>query len=256
VSLGGQQAERFDDYGLGLGRVLTAVLFILAVLGCVWIYLGVTKMDRWPIRWLEVDGAFERVSAEQLRKQVAPLIKGSFFTVDAAAISASARELNWVSRVSVQKTWPDTVEVIIEEYVPVAHWLDDQLIGSNREAFVVPGAAEMQGLPWLEGPEGAAQDVIDQWLVFNDELASTGLVIDHIRLDRRGAWDLRLNNGTQVQIGREAPLARLQRMVSSWPQLLTLNNNNMAPLGIDLRYSNGFAVRWPEPPPEMADNRR
>lgn len=254
MSANGHQAERFDDYGFPVGKTLGALLFVVAVVGVVWVYLGVVKMDRWPIKWLEVDGSFERVSAEQVRKRIAPLVDGSFFTVDAAAIQAVALELNWVSRVSVEKAWPDTVRVYVEEYVPVAHWLDDQLIGSNREPFSVPGAAGMQGLPWLEGPEGSAQLVIDQWLLFNDELLATGLIIDQIRMDPRGAWDLQLSNGTRVQIGREAPMARLQRMVSSWPQLVSLKN--IAPVGIDLRYSNGFAVRWPEPPPEVADNRR
>ena len=31
----------------------------------------------WPIRWLEVDGAFERISAEQVRKAAAPLVQRS-----------------------------------------------------------------------------------------------------------------------------------------------------------------------------------
>ena len=56
-----------------------------------------------------------------------------------------------------------------------------------------------------------------------------------------------------VAIGRTDAAARLERMAMSWPALR--RQKELAPLVIDLRYSNGFAVRWPDTPPELADNR-
>lgn len=244
-----QQAERLEAYGFGVGRTIGAVLFLAAVGGVLWIYLGMVKLDRWPIRWLEVDGAFERVSAEQVRKTVAPLADGSFFTVDPKSITAAARELPWVNHVVVQKRWPDTVQLFVTEYVPVAHWIDGQLIATNGDTFTVPGAEAIQGLPWLEGPPGSEAQVIETWLEFNDVLQPTGQEIRRIRLDRRGAWRLELAGGTQVEIGREDPLARLKRMAASWNQLRRLKG--IHPQSVDLRYSNGFAVRWPEELPSL-----
>ena len=71
-----------------LANLLAAfVLLMLAVAGVVWVYLGMMTRDQWPIRWLEVDGSFERVSAEQLRASLAPLVAGSYFTVDMQQVS-------------------------------------------------------------------------------------------------------------------------------------------------------------------------
>lgn len=249
-----QQAERFEAYGFRKGPLLGLSLFVCAVAGIAWVWLSVAKMDRWPIRWLEIDGAFERVSAEQVRTRVSPLVNESFFTLDPTALQDAARELAWVDRVVVQKTWPDTVRLVVREFVPVAHWTNGMLIATNGEPFSVPGADGIQGLPWLEGPDEGVGAVITQWQAFNNLLLPTGLEIDHIRLDRRGAWYLRLTNGTQVQIGREEALPRLQRMVDSWAQVIRLKDT--APLAIDLRYSNGFAIRWPDSPPGVADNRK
>ena len=255
------QAERLDGYGFGVGRTIGVVLFLAALAGVAWIYFGMVKLDRWPIRWLEVDGGFERVSAEQVRKTLAPLVEGSFFAVNVRELRAAAGELPWVNQVRVQKQWPDTVTVAVTEYVPVAHWIDGQLIATNGDTFSVPGAAEIQGLPWLEGPPSTVETVIETWLAFSELISATGEEIERITLNPRGAWTLELDGGTRIELGREDATARLQRMAASWDQLRRLQDH--APLVLDLRYSNGFAVRWPEPipeqapdgSPELADNR-
>jgi cell division protein FtsQ len=144
----------------------------------------------------------------------------------------------------VRKEWPDTVRVEVREFVPVAHWTDGRLVGSNRVPFEVPGADEIQGLPWLEGPEGSLEEVLEAWLAFDQLLLPTGQPVDRLRLDRRGSWSLVLANGTRVELGREAARERLARMVASWNELLRVRGR--VPLRVDLRYSNGFAVRWPE----------
>ena len=208
--------------------------------------------DQWPVRWLEIDGAFERVSAEQVRAGLTPLVAGSFFTVDLDAVRSAAFRQAWVSGVTVQKNWPDTVQVRITEYVPVAHWTDGRLVSEDGRAFAVPGADEIQGLPWLEGPDGGLHEVFAAWREYNNELLPTGLEISRIRLDRRGAWFLALTSGTEIQIGREDALPRLRRLVASWSGLM--NGRNLAPLSVDLRYTNGFAVRWPAPPVKLAGN--
>lgn len=260
---GAQQAERLETYGVGVGRAIGTVLLIAALAGVLWVWFGMVKLDRWPIRWLEVDGAFERVSAEQVRKAAAPLVDGSFFTVDPGAIRTTARELPWVNEVVVEKTWPDTVRLHVTEYVPVAHWTDGRLIATNGDTFRVPGAEDIQGLPWLEGPEGTVTEVIETWLAFSDLLLPTGQEIERIRLDRRGAWDLELAGGTAVAIGREDAMPRLRRMTESWAALRGLGD--VLPRRIDLRYANGFAIEWPEPAGEeepeqesrqLADNRQ
>ncbi len=246
------QAERMRNRGYGAGIAMTLVLFLVATAGVAWVYMGMITSDRWPIRWLEIDGAFERVSAEQVRANLEPIVMGSFFTVDLDAVRASTQRLAWVSSVSVQKNWPDTVRVTVDEYIALAHWTGGRLISSAGSLFAVPGAEEMQGLPWLEGPQGMVDLVYETWQQFNNELLPAGLEIERLHLDRRGAWYLVLTSGTEVHIGREDALPRLRRMVGSWGELV--KQNNLAPLGVDLRYTNGFAVRWPKPPPRLAKN--
>jgi cell division protein FtsQ len=234
--------------------LLVVVLLFLGTLAVIaWISMGIFTSERWPIRWLEINGAFQRVSAEQLRANLSSEVGSSFFTVDLQELHAAAARISWVSSVQVQKQWPDTIRVTVQEYVPVAHWNRGQLIAANGEPFAVPEADEIQGMPWLEGPEARLQEVLQTWVGLDELLVPLGLEIEQISLDGRGAWSLRLDNGTHVQLGRDSTVERLQRLLASWERLM--QEREAPPADVDLRYTNGFAVAWPPGAGAQAPNK-
>jgi len=240
---------RVASRGYASGLLAVSLLFIATAAGLVWVSMGIVASDRWPIRWLEVNGTFQRVSAEQLRATLVPAIHANFFTVDVNALRGAAESLSWVESVTVRKQWPDTVWVTVAEFQPVAHWNRGQLIANDGKQFAVPEADELQGLPWLEGPDSQLHQVLTNWVEFNERLVPLGLEVDRLRLDRRGAWSMVLSNGTQVELGRDATAARLNTLLESWDELMS--EQPVPPRDIDLRYTNGFAVLWPR---QAADN--
>lgn len=235
------------DGGFSQGLFTVLLLSTLAVAGIAWVGLGIVAKERWPIRWLEINGSFQRVSAEQVRVGLAPLANASFFTVDLQAIKQVAERNAWVAQVSVSKQWPDTVVVTVVEYTPVAHWNSGWMIAPDGQVFTAPDADEIQGLPWLAGPGERLQEVLDQWVHFDGLLDTAALEIDQLKLDQRGSWSMLLSSGTDLRLGRDDAVGRLQRLMASWGELSS--THPLPPLLIDLRYSNGFAVHWP---PEAA----
>ena len=244
MSATGQQAMRHGSRGFSAGVVVTLLLFVLAALGVAWVYNGMIAQERWPIRWLEIDGQFERVSAEQVRARLAPLVSGSFFTVDTQAMRELASAMPWVASVTVQKTWPDTVQVTIHEHTPVVHWVDGYLLDANGEPFTVPSANEIRGLPWLEGPHGQLQHVFENWKKFDDKLGMIGQQVERLILDPRGSWSAHLSGGTEVKFGKGDIFKNLDMLVSTWSGLM--QGQATLPVSVDLRYTNGFAVLWPQ----------
>ena len=240
--------------GFSSGTLAVLLLFAASLAGTVWVSMGIVTAERWPIRWLEVEGSFNRVSAEQLRSSLAPLVDSSFFTVDLEEVREAALRNPWVAEVSVQKKWPDTVLVAVHEHVPVAHWNSGQLISDQGRMFDAPEADEIQGLPWLSGPDERLAQVLDQWVRFNLMLDSANLEIDRLALDQRGAWSMQVNKGTWLQLGREDATDRLERLMTSWSTLL--RHHELPPVRVDLRYANGFAIRWPVDATEFAGNER
>lgn len=244
MSIGRKQALQHRSLGFSAGVIVTLLLFLFAGAGVAWVYAGMIAQERWPIRWLEIDGPFERVSAEQVRARLTPLVKGSFFTVQTGFMRETASEMAWVSAVTVQKSWPDTIQVTIHEYTPVAHWIKGRLLAANGQQFTVPGADEIQGLPWLHSPDGQLELVFENWKKFDDVLAHIGQEIERLTVDPRGSWSARLSGGTRVRFGKGNLFENLDMLVSVWAGLM--QGQAQPPVSVDLRYTNGFAVLWPQ----------
>ncbi len=238
-------ASRYPaNRGFSSGMLTVLMLFLISVAGVVWVSMGIVAKERWPIRWLELNGPFGRVSAEQLRSSLVPLVHCSFFTADLQKLHDTVTRNAWVAAVSVQKNWPDTVTITIEEHVPVAHWNSGHLISSSGQVFAAAEADEIQGLPWLYGPDEQLDQVLEHWSRFDLMLDPAALEIEQLTLDPRGAWSAQLNKGTRLSLGREDANGRLQRLMDSWETLLL--EHELLPVAVDLRYANGFAVQWPK----------
>jgi cell division protein FtsQ len=219
-----------------------AVVGLLLLL--LWFQRGWIASDRWPVRWIEISAPEQRVSAEQIRARLLPALGRGFFGLDLAAMAAQLEDLGWVASVQVQRRWPDTVLVTVSEHRPVAYWNGDRLISDRGVVFDGEDAAVLRELPQLSGPPARRETVIQQWLAWRETLLPTGRSIRQLALSERGSWTVSLDSGVEIALGREAPDARLRRLVAVWPSLGPWRDTLTR---IDLRYSNGLALRLATP---------
>ena len=73
-------------------------------------------------------------------------------------------------------------------------------------------------------------------------LKQIGLTVSRLVQDERLGWQLTCGNGVEINLGRKLIKERLQRLVNIYPQVLAERGAEIK--AVDLRYSNGFAVRW------------
>lgn len=233
---------------------LFAWLIALAVvaLPVVAVLNGWLAAGHWPIQRLLVTAEYQRVNAEQVRAAVQPQIGRGYFALDLARVREAVEAVPWVERVEVRKRWPDVLELVVVEHRAYAHWGQDKLLSYQGEIFQVPGTQGLQGLPRLSGPRGRVREVIDFYESAQRAFAGTGLSVAGARVTSRGSWALELSTGAQVMVGRaDAPMAKVQKLITVLPKLLAGEARSVR--RIDLRYSNGFAVEWADPPaPETA----
>ena len=90
--------------------------------------------------------------------------------------------------------------------------------------------------------------VVDFLHRINAELAETGLAVESLGVTDRGAWSAVLTGGLDLQLGRQEPLARVERFAAAYQS--ALGNDPRRLESVDLRYPNGMAVRW-GPPAEL-----
>jgi len=73
-------------------------------------------------------------------------------------------------------------------------------------------------------------------------LAVHDLSITRLEQDERRAWVVTLNSGVKLLLGRKESEKRLTRFIDIYPRVLKAWEQRIDE--VDLRYPNGFAVRW------------
>jgi len=226
--------------GLRGALIMASGLVLAGILG--WSWSTLTDPHVLPIRNVQVQGAFNHVNPSMVRAAVKPFLKGNFLTVDVRRVQQAVQTLSWVKHAEVQRAWPDAVHIAVTEQVPVARWGEDALVNADGEIFSPPRATYPGGLPALQGPEGSGELVVAALRDMSGILAPLDLHIDHLVLDERRAWGLDLDNGMQVVLGRGNGYGRLLKFVRFYHR--AFHDRAATVARVDLRYSNGFAVRW------------
>ena len=211
-------------------------------------YRWLMRVDTLPVRHVSVSGDFNYLQPEVLREKLASEVKGGFFSLDLEQLRDELETLPWVYRVALRRGWPDRLHVYFEEQTPIARWREAALLNRYGEIFK-PGLNEIQpeGLPQIVGEPGREKVLIDDFIRYDQMLSETGLVLARLEEDARQDQHLLLANGMQLALGREGHDKRLARFARIFAQTLSTVAPQIAAL--DLRYSNGFSIRWHEPDP-------
>jgi cell division protein FtsQ len=224
-----------------VGRLRRAANLLFAISATLLIYATahyVVHLQIVPLRDIQVTGDVAHVTREQVEAAVIGELRGNFFTVDLMQARAAFEKLPWVRKVNVRRQWPDRLEFVVEEHKPLARWGSTALVNTEGEVFE---AAINITLPVLHGPEGTALELVTRFRQFERTLNPLGKRITEIGLSPRRAWVLKLDDGMVIELGREALESKLAQFVYAYER--TVARLPQPSAYIDLRYTNGFAVR-------------
>ncbi len=195
-----------------------------------------------PVKVVGVDGEIAHLDRQRLETTVAEAVDGSFFSVDLERIRRQLEQLPWIDSASVRRVWPDTLRVRVVEQVPLAYWGDDGLVSQRGVVFRPESLPRIEGLVMLEGADENAPRIVREYLRMRTLLETAGLQLVHVWVDARQAWRLQTNDGVVLHLGRRDVMPRLSRFVQLYPYLH--EQKKQLPETVDLRYTNGFTVRW------------
>ncbi len=220
------------------GGLLLVLLTLSVQMGLQWL------QDPWrfPLEVVKIQGDFRYLDQARLQAQVEPHLGGGFFGVDVGEVCKVIESMPWVATATVKRVWPDRLSVLVTEQRPVAHWGEHGYLNARGESFVPEPTRVDLELPALAGPAGHEAAVLEQYRAMSRTLSPTGLRLVGVTLDDRRAWRLRTDSGVQLELGRSDARRRLQRLVQAWPTVFAERADELQ--RVDLRYSNGFSVRW------------
>jgi cell division protein FtsQ len=202
----------------------------------------IAKIIERPLKSVAVEGAFQFLPKDRAMQLIGADIDGDFLQVDLESLKTVLESDPWVERVFLSRRWPDTLVVKITEQKPIARWDVNGFLNQRGEIIRVTEVDKLLGLPWLQGDEANAREIMMQFQDMSTLMRSRGLEIVALKCDNKKSWRLTLKNDKEIAIGREQVMEKLRRFVTVYDKFLGGVWGDVK--DIDVRYSNGVAVRW------------
>src|ERR1700683_4630782 len=246
-------ATRLSRLPSGAG-VAASILLLLAAIG-----YGVVKGDHLPvvIDWtktlrdeaasslgfriatISLSGEKE-MSREDILDAIGVTNRTSLLFLDADAARARLLAIPRIGDAAVLKLYPDRLQITITERQAFALWQKDGKVSVIAEDGTVlePFSGRYAGLPLVVG-KGAARRAKDFLAVVDQYPGISGAVRASILVAQR-RWNLRLNNGIDVELPESDVAAALQRLVALDHDKKLLSRDVTS---IDLRIPDRVTVR-------------
>jgi cell division protein FtsQ len=243
VNRGATRLEKKEPFSLSLKLpvipmwILQTVFVVTLLASAGW---GMQQVRwGWPVEQVEIEGEFRYWQAEDLAKQLLWVKDENFFSLDVHAVKYELEQLALIKSVQVKKVWPETLLVKFKEDIPVAVWNKETLLNPKGEELILPDSFDISGLPRLSGPEQEIEQVMRQYQRFQARLTSADAGMINLTMNAVGSWQIKLNNGWTIRLGRQQLEQRLDRAIEL---LKVLPQEKVAV--VDLRYGKGAAIKW------------
>lgn len=214
---------------------IAAAAVIASLAGGAW--YGYRALGARPIAQVAFGGDVARIPPAELEAFARSLRGAPAASVTLDAVREAARRIPWVRDAAVRRRFPDGLEVTFQAYEPLARWAAHGLVSRTGEVFDARFEAK---LPRFSGPQGSAPVMVQQYRAIVPLLAPLASPIAELRLSARGGWQVLLDSGLTLDLGRGDVGPRLERFVAAWPGLA---KRGVETKHADLRYANGFALR-------------
>lgn len=228
---------------INLARCL--VLLFLLVMAAV-VYGGFRLIDGMlniPVEQVVVEGNLHYQDKKSITQTIDRFVDNGFMQVDIARLHEQLSALPWTYKVVITRQTPNGLRIHIEEQKAVAYWNDDALINQYGDIFTPAQLPMIDGLPMFSGVKH--DQVISLYQKLQATFAESQLPIKALNLNGRQTIYVTLANDMQLVM----KLAKLEQQLNHWQQIAnTLDTQRLATIErVDLRYSNGAAVKFKTP---------
>ena len=202
----------------------------------------IKRSENLQIKSVEVQGDFEHLDKATLQPIIGPFVKTNLYLLDKKSLEEEIEFNPWVYSASLTSMWPNKLVVKIHEQNPIAFWGNEGMVNEFGEVIEVDLPLQKNKLPTLYSPFDKGREMVESYVKIRQWMKDFPIDIVEFKEDTRGSWVLKLANGIKVKVGRQEHKRRLRRFIVGYNNQLVGQVKKIET--IDLRYTNGFAVKW------------
>ncbi len=258
-------------------KILLNFLTFIVLLGLLsgsWLFIHwLNQPGNFPFKKLALVTQLDNQNSQTLQSVTINALNGGFFSLNVDRLRIQLLEqLPWIKSVSVRKIWPDKLLLDIVEHKPIARWLSVDLMdtlsseiqNSNSQLLSRDGIIfdpsltskqekKLTQMILLTGSASNIKKILTQCIQFSKKLQLLDLGMKQCGMNKRRSWQLNVfiksvnsqelfDNNIEIKLGKENVMQHFERFSRAFSG--QLKNYMISIIMVDLRYSNGFAVKW------------
>lgn len=220
--------------------ILAAALLTTLAIGGIFTYQWVKKLGYLPIEVVSFSETLRYEDPDQIRALVTPIAAQGFFACDLNLLKENLENLPWIAKATVQRKWPNKLQIHLTEHQPLAIWEDKGVVNAAGHLFFPSTLTNVGNLPKFAGDQIYIPDMVELYAVLLRKLQPLGLNVVKLYIMPDQGWRVVLEDGTMLILGRQELIERLQRFVLAYTSKLNSMRDRIKV--VDLRYTNGLAV--------------
>jgi cell division protein FtsQ len=234
---------------------LTVVLSLLAGIGFLITIIPGAWSGIWPVEKIAIVGEVEHLEQYQLAKIISAKEFSGMLSVDLQQLRNKVIQLPWVKDVQIRKVWPDTLSFRVKEHQVIAlvnqAYLTDDGDLIERGSYISKRAVlklEIDKVQLDKQPDLLA--LYNKLKKIQSSLAGRQLSIEKLEISQTNNWLIQIKNKFLIKAGRKQQLQRIEKFL----QVYVVIKNKSKLMSVDLRYSNGLAVKFADEVSEPGQN--
>lgn len=213
-----------------------AIALVLLVI--VWLIYAPDKV----LQDYKLKTPLKQLKVEQIDKILKPYMGSSFWRLDIEKVHRDLVRIDWVYQAQVVRKWPSYLEVKILEQIPVARWGDSALLNQNGDIFYPYNIKEFVQYVKLDGEDIQAKKMLKKLDLFQIQFQKLGWLIKQIDKRVDEGWLVTFVSNKKIIIGNQNWFQQINRFIYTYPRVKKEVTKQAQVY--DLRYSNGFVIRF------------
>lgn len=239
--------KRFNFAGVKLPakllRVTFACLLFVSSGVLVWKFLTIWSSIL-PVDKIALVGKTEHVTQKEIAEILATNEFSGMLSIDMSLLREQLLKMPWVRDVQVRKIWPDTLSFEIKEFQPIA--IINQRYLTEKGSLIEESnyIAKSTVLKITIENDLSSVDInfvslVKQLGEIQTKLANNGMEMKSLNISKSDNWIINLQGKFFIKVGRKQQLQRIENFLKVYAAIEDKNKLE----SVDLRYSNGFAVK-------------
>jgi cell division protein FtsQ len=222
--------------------LLRCTYTVLALSLILWFFSFLRHTDLFSIEHISIEGNYSKVNIKEVAAILKPYAHSSLITLDKPDLTQQLLGLPWIKSLTISRSWPHTLIIDITEQHAVARWKNKGLLTEEGFVFSPPANTFPKDLPEIDAPKDLLEASLAQLASMDLMLSVDNLQINSLIIQERNDVSLILQNGVKVLLGSDNVSGHLQRFVNIYPKVFEKRFNQVQ--YVDMRYTNGMAVKW------------